>query len=134
MLGYLRDHIVRPVEGQPVPGCDPECRVPHKNRSLQADGFYDGDGVYRVRFMPERLGAWRYVTRSNVPALDGQGGEFLCVAPPPGNHGPVHVRNTYHFAYADGTPYLQSARPAMSGFTRATNWRSRRLRRCARAV
>ena len=27
-------------------------------------------------------------------------------APPAGNHGPVRVRNQFHFAHADGTPYF----------------------------
>jgi hypothetical protein len=68
-------------------------------------GFYDGDGIYRVRFMPDRTGHWRYTTHSNAPAIDGKSGEFEVVVPSKGNHGPVRVRNTYHFAYADGTPY-----------------------------
>jgi hypothetical protein len=70
-------------------------------------GFYDGDGVYRVRFMPENIGRWRYVTRSSHPELDGQSGEFSVSEPSSRNHGPVRVRNTFHFAYADGTPYRQ---------------------------
>ena len=32
-------------------------------------------------------------------------GEFTVVKALPENHGPVRVANTYHFAYADGTPY-----------------------------
>jgi hypothetical protein len=28
-------------------------------------GFYDGDGTYRIRFMPTRRGTWRYETQSN---------------------------------------------------------------------
>ncbi len=56
--------------------------------------------------MPGKLGAWEYTTHSNRPALDGQHGNFTVVAPSPGNHGPVQVRNTYHFAYADGTPFF----------------------------
>jgi len=74
---------------------------------VRVSGFYDGDGVFRVRFMPGRLGEWTYVTRSSVPALDGKTGRFVCVPPGEGNHGPVRVRNTFHFAYADGTPYRQ---------------------------
>jgi Domain of unknown function (DUF5060)/Protein of unknown function (DUF4038)/Domain of unknown function (DUF5605) len=73
----------------------------------QVTGFYDGDGMYRVRFMPERLGHWRYKTHSNVPQLDGRHGEFQVVSATAGNHGPVRVRNTFHFAYADGTPYRE---------------------------
>ncbi len=68
-------------------------------------GFYDGGGVYRVRFMPGRPGHWTYRTRSNVAELDGKTGEFTVTPPSAGNHGPVRVTNTYHFAYADGTPY-----------------------------
>jgi hypothetical protein len=70
-------------------------------------GFYDGDGRYRVRFMPDKQGRWQYTTHSNAAALDGRGGEFEVVAPTGNNHGPVRVHNKFHFAYADGTPYRQ---------------------------
>src|SRR5262245_38149502 len=30
------------------------------------NGFYDGEGVYRVRFMPPKTGRWDYATRSNA--------------------------------------------------------------------
>ena len=35
-------------------------------RNVPAPGFYDGDGVYRIRFMPDTEGEWTYRTRSNV--------------------------------------------------------------------
>jgi uncharacterized protein DUF5060/uncharacterized protein DUF4038 len=73
---------------------------------VQVDGFYDGDGAYKVRFSPDNEGEWTYGTRSNRRELDGQTGAFLCVAPSAKNHGPVSVRNTYDFGYADGTPYF----------------------------
>lgn len=76
------------------------------HRTVRVSGFYDGGGVYRVRFMPDTEGAWSYVTRSNVPALDGQTGAFQCVAASGANHGVVRVTNRTHFAYADGTPYV----------------------------
>ena len=78
----------------------------HKNRVVEPDGFYDGDGIYRIRFMPDTIGEWTYVTRSNRPELDGVSGAFTCVEASPQNHGPVRVRNTYHFAYEDGRPYF----------------------------
>ena len=68
------------------------------------DGFYDGDGRWVVRFMPSFEGeyTWRVEgTFSDEPAE----GRFLVTAPSEGNHGPVRVANTYHFAYEDGTPY-----------------------------
>jgi len=82
-------------------------RFTHEEGAVEVAGFYDGNGVYRVRFMPEELGDWTYVTRSNVPELDGKTGRFTCAAPGEGNHGPVRVHDTFHFAYADETPYYQ---------------------------
>jgi hypothetical protein len=55
--------------------------------------------------MADEQGRWRYWTHSNASELDGKSGEFLVTEPAEGNHGPVHVRDTFHFAYADGTPY-----------------------------
>ncbi|MCB9423392.1 MAG: DUF5060 domain-containing protein [Ardenticatenaceae bacterium] len=76
------------------------------DKSIRTTGFYDGGGTYRVRFMPGSQGVWRYQTASNLPELNGIEGSFTCIAPGPDNHGPVRVANPYHFAYADGTPYL----------------------------
>jgi len=71
------------------------------------EGFYDGDGTYRVRFMPPSPGAWQFATASSCPELDGRTGSFTVVPAAAGNHGPVRVAHTYHFAYADGTPYRE---------------------------
>ena len=76
------------------------------NRKVTVPGFYDGDGVFRLRFCPDTPGDWSLVTRSNVAALDGRTASFAATAPRPGVHGPVRVRNGYHFAHADGTPYF----------------------------
>lgn len=78
----------------------------HGARELRATGFYDGDSLWRVRFMPDEPGEWHYRTECRHAALDGQVGRFVCTGPQPGVHGPVRVRNRYHFGYADGTPYL----------------------------
>lgn len=67
------------------------------------EGFYDGDGTYRVRFMPPAAGQWTYVTHSNHPDLDGKTGSFTAVEG--ANKGPVRVADTHHFAHADGTPF-----------------------------
>ncbi len=78
-----------------------------KHRTVEVDGFYDGEGIYRVRFMPDTTGTWHYVTSSNLESLNGKEGSFESVPAGPKNHGPMRVANTYHFAYADGTPYKQ---------------------------
>lgn len=76
-------------------------------RTHEVAGFYDGEGIYRVRFMPEAVGNWRYETKANRWELTGQTGSFAVTPASKGNHGPVHVHNTFHFAYADGTPFKQ---------------------------
>ena len=75
-------------------------------RVFRVPGFYDGSGVYRIRFMPDAVGSWRFVTASNARSLGGISGQWTCTAPEADNHGPVRVRNTFHFAYADGKPYI----------------------------
>lgn len=71
-----------------------------------ATGFYDGDGVYRIRFLPELAGTWSYSTKSNVAELDNVEGTLEVGAAQPGDHGPVRVADQFHFRYADGTRYL----------------------------
>ena len=72
-------------------------------KSYTPEGFYDGDGVYKVRFMPASVGEWTYVTHSNHPDLDNKTGGFTCIEG--GNKGPVRVANVHHFAHADGTRF-----------------------------
>ncbi|WP_336969255.1 DUF5060 domain-containing protein [Sphingobium aromaticiconvertens] len=75
---------------------------------LTIPGFYDGEGLYRIRFSPPSTGPWQWRTTSSAPALDGKQGVLHCVAPGPANHGPVRVtKDGYHFAYADGTSFRQ---------------------------
>ena len=95
-----------PKDGNPFLDVQLSARLSYKNRILHVDGFYDGDGIYRIRFMPDTIGTWRYVTQSNCGDLDAEVGEFTCTEPSAGNHGPVRVRNSYHFAYEDGAPHF----------------------------
>jgi hypothetical protein len=76
------------------------------HRTVQVEGFYDGEGKYKARLMPDAAGAWTYTTTSNVEALNGKTGRFEAVAALPGAHGPVVVHNTHHFSHADGAPYF----------------------------
>lgn len=96
-----------PADGNPFLDTRFGARFYQEDRVVTATGFYDGDGIYRVRCMPETPGTWHYRTFSSHPELHGKTGEFVVTAPSTGNHGPVRVHNTFHFAYADGTPYRQ---------------------------
>ena len=71
---------------------------------MSVNGFYDGDGVYKVRFMPSYEGRYSFRISGSFSEKVFEG-EFEAVKPGHGNHGPVDVVNTYHFGYADGTPY-----------------------------
>ena len=62
---------------------------------------------YRVRFSPGTSGVWKYETTSSASELNLRTGEFTVTMPSADNHGPVRVTNTFHFAYADGTPYKE---------------------------
>lgn len=73
--------------------------------TVRVSGFYDGNGIYRLRFMPQREGKWAYRTFSNVKAMNGKKGVLLCTVAAKGNHGPVVVKDSMHFAYADGRKY-----------------------------
>jgi hypothetical protein len=94
-----------PSSGNPFLDVQFRATFRYGNRVVEPEGFYDGDGVYKVRLMPDTTGEWQYVTRSNVPELDGRTGSFTCVPASGANHGPVRVHHTYHFIYEDGTPH-----------------------------
>jgi len=96
-----------PAGGNPFMEVDLSATFRNGARTVKVPGFYDGDGKYIIRFMPEQTGEWTYETTSNRPELNGRKGSITAVQPSANNHGPVHVRNTWHFAYEDGTPYWQ---------------------------
>lgn len=79
-----------------------------------ARGFWDGETTWKVRFSPEQIGRWTWVTRA-VPAsdsgLNGKRGEFICVPYTGDNplyrHGSVRVsEDRRYLVQADGTPFF----------------------------
>lgn len=104
--GVFQVALHGPDSGNPFTDVTLSATFSHGDTHTDVAGFYDGGGTYRVRFMPRELGTWSYQTHSNRPELDGKTGAFTCGPAAAGNHGPVAVRNVYHFGYADGTPYF----------------------------
>jgi len=98
--------LAGPTSGNPFADVEFAATFALGRRRVAVEGFYDGAGVYKLRFMPDTQGKWSYATNSNAAALDGKTGIFDCTAALPGAHGPVGVRNQHHFAYADGTPFF----------------------------
>ena len=96
-----------PSAGNPFMEVELSATFRQGGRTLKVAGFYDGDGQYKIRFMPPETGEWEYETQSNRAELSGRKGTLTAVAPSAGNHGPVRVKNTHHFAYEDGTPFWQ---------------------------
>jgi len=94
-----------PTDGNPFLDVVFQAEFTYLNRTLYVDGFYDGNGIYKLRFMPDSEGVWKYFTRSNIPCLDSIAGQIQCLPAKKGVHGPVRVHNTFHFCYDDGTPY-----------------------------
>lgn len=76
------------------------------NRIVSVPGFYDGEGRYLIRFMPDAPGKWTYTTQSSHKELAEHKGALTVVPSRGDNHGPVQVSNRFHFAYSDGKPYF----------------------------
>src|SRR5947208_1595679 len=70
-----------PTDGNPFVDVELLARFIRGDESVEARGFYDGKGTYRVRFCPDQTGTWHYETRSNARELHGQTGSFECVPP-----------------------------------------------------
>jgi hypothetical protein len=103
--GHAEIELNGPSAGNPFVDVELAATFENGDRKLKAAGFYDGDGAYRIRFMPDAAGRWTYRTQSSAPELDGKSGVIEATAPSSRNHGPVRVRNMFHFAYADGAPF-----------------------------
>jgi hypothetical protein len=104
--GFFELSLSQQYPGNPFLDVSLTATFTNEDRRVDVNGFYDGEGVFKIRCMPDQEGQWQFITHSNVPELDNQRGEFLCTAPSAGNHGPVRVSNGTHFAYEDGKPYV----------------------------
>ncbi len=82
------------IDLEAVFSCEGECKA--------VKGFYAGNGIYKVRFLPEKAGTYTWKVTG---ILDQEGAEHCACADSRQNiHGPVRTADM-HFTYADGTPY-----------------------------
>jgi hypothetical protein len=95
-----------PAHGSPFVDVDLAAKFRCGTTEIRVGGFYDGEGVYRIRFLPPAVGMWTFETASNARSLNAITGSLQVGPPGNSNHGRVAVHDTYHFAYDDGTPYL----------------------------
>lgn len=79
-------------------------------RELVVPGFYDGDGIWKVRFSPTATGEWTFETRSTDADLDAIRGDPIQCTPNenPAVHGGLLVdrAHPHHFIWEDGTRYF----------------------------
>lgn len=104
------------------PFMDYEIYAQFKNHTEEkkVNGFYDGDGVYKVRFMPSCVGIYDFTVGgtfsenqhddNGVILQDGLDcteytGQFEVIPAGNGNHGMVRVLDERYFQYSDGTPH-----------------------------
>src|SRR5918993_4942232 len=85
--------LTGPASGNPFVDVELAAQFTCGDVSIDVTGFYDGDGVYRVRFMPPAQGKWTYETKSNRAELRGKTGSFTATPPTGNNHGPVRVHD-----------------------------------------
>jgi hypothetical protein len=97
--------LTGPSEGASYVDVELNATFKLNEKSVRVPGFYDGNGIYRIRFSPDNLGDWTYQTESNMDALSGKKGSFECVAATGKNHGPLEIANTFYLEYADKTPF-----------------------------
>jgi hypothetical protein len=103
--GMFELQLQGPSEGNPFVEVELIGKFKHGDRIVNVTGFYDENGLYKLRFMPDEIGVWSYETISNSGMLNAIRGEFNCISPSKDNHGPVKVHNQHHFIYSDGTKY-----------------------------
>ena len=115
-----------PVTPDPFRDVELSARFDGPGPSVSVKGFYDGDGVYRLRFMPGQTGRWTWTAKSNRRELDGKTGSFTCTAATGENHGPVRTTGL-HFSFADGTPFFPMGTTAYAWTYRPEEVRGRSL-------
>ena len=68
--GVFELSIDGPAHGNPFVDVELTATFTLGNTAVQVGGFYDGDGRYRVRFMPESDGDWTYTTSSTARSIE----------------------------------------------------------------
>ena len=96
--------------------------------AMTINAFWDGDNIWKARFMPNETGTWTFETQcsdSGNAGLNGQKGSFLCINNSDQKdiyiHGPViNPPGTYYLTHSDGTPFFYLACTAWNGALKST--------------
>ena len=72
-----------------------------KNKTYSVNGFYAGNNIYKIRFMPLQEGEYIWI----VTGLFNDAGSFICRGISKENKGPIRTEKL-HFKYDNGDKYL----------------------------
>ncbi|MDK0748942.1 DUF5060 domain-containing protein, partial [Clostridium perfringens] len=89
-----RAHVGNPFRDSTLVG---EFTAP-SGRTVGAEGYYDGDDTWRLRFAPDEEGDWHYLLRGEGVELFERGSMVVGPAQGRGFVG-IHPQNPYAFAY-----------------------------------
>jgi hypothetical protein len=97
-------------------------------RVQRINGFWDGDRDWRVRFCPDEVGTWTFVSQCSDKSNKGLHevkGSFECVAQESElaiyrKGSLVRPKGGYHLAHSDGTPFFWCACTAWNGALKST--------------
>jgi hypothetical protein len=79
--------------------------TPPSGNTVSVEGFYEGDGTWRLRFAPPEEGEWKYLLRGEGMEIIRHGSMIVGPAKNRGFIG-IHQDNPYAFSYSDGTPFF----------------------------
>ncbi len=65
-----------PADGNPYTDVELNAVFEWNDNKITVPGFYDGNGIYRIRFSPGTEGEWSYQTESNADTAFRQKGEI----------------------------------------------------------
>ena len=97
-------------------------------REKTVNGFWDGELDWKVRFMPDELGDWTWISscsdEQNI-GLHQKSGHFTCVKGVEEfeifRHGAIkHPPGKYYLTYDDGTPFFWMGCTAWNGAMKST--------------
>jgi hypothetical protein len=101
---FIEITVQGPTEGNPFTDYTIQGTFACAHESKTVQGFYDGEGLYKVRFMPFFVEPYSFKVFGSF-SKETFTGDFTVTEAQDGNHGPVRVANTFHFAYEDGRQY-----------------------------
>ena len=102
--GMLELSLPGKTDGNPFTDYEMRGRFEGHHEDVMVSGFYDGNGIWKIRFMPSWTGEYRYTVFGSFADRETSG-TFRVREASEGNHGPVRVSGQYHFSHEDGTPF-----------------------------